>query len=107
MKTNVIIVCLALIFSGSQVFAQLSKAEKKEWKKKAKQYGKNPATLKEMTEAKQTADNQVTKLTGGDSSGWVRRYFSNWSIFSRFLSLNRPFFLWVSTSNSSGITPLK
>ncbi len=64
MKTNVIIVCLALIFSSSQVFAQLSKAEKKEWKKKAKQYAKSPATLKEMTEAKQTADNQVTKLTG-------------------------------------------
>lgn len=64
MKTNVIIVCLALIFSGSQVFGQLSKAEKKEWKKKAKQYAKNPAALKDMTEAKQTADNNVTKLTG-------------------------------------------
>lgn len=64
MKPIVIIVCLALTFSGSQVFAQLTKAEKKEWKKKAKQYAKNPATLKEMTEAKQTADNQVTKLTG-------------------------------------------
>ncbi len=64
MKTNVIILCLALIFSGSQVFAQLSKAEKKEWKKKAKQYAKDPATLKEMTEAKQASDNQVTKLTG-------------------------------------------
>ena len=37
MKTNVIIVCLALIFSGSQVFAQLTSAEKKEWKKKANQ----------------------------------------------------------------------
>ena len=64
MKPHVIIICLALIFSGSQVFAQLSKAEKKEWKKKAKQYAKNPASLKEMTEAKQTADNQVTKLNG-------------------------------------------
>lgn len=64
MKTNVIILCLALIFSGSQVFAQLSKAEKKEWKKKAKQYAKDPASLKEMTEAKQTADNQLTKLNG-------------------------------------------
>ena len=64
MKTNVIIVCLALIFSGSQVFAQLSKAEKKEWKKKAKQYAKNPASLKEMTEAKQTAESQLTKLNG-------------------------------------------
>ncbi len=64
MKPHVIIICLALIFSGSQVFAQLSKAEKKEWKKKAKQYAKDPASLKEMTEAKQTADNQVTKLNG-------------------------------------------
>jgi len=64
MKTNVIILCLALIFSGSQVFAQLSKAEKKEWKKKAKQYVKSPETLKQMTEDKQTADNQVTKLNG-------------------------------------------
>jgi hypothetical protein len=64
MKPYVILICLALIFSGSQVSAQLSKAEKKEWKKKAKQYAKNPASLKEMTEAKQTADNQVTKLTG-------------------------------------------
>lgn len=64
MKPTVIFVCLALIFSGSQVYAQLSKAEKKEWKKKAKQYAKNPASLKEMTEAKQAADNQVTKLNG-------------------------------------------
>ncbi len=63
MKTTVMVLCLALIFSGSQVFAQLSKAEKKEWKKKAKQYAKNPADLKSMTEAKQTADNNVTKLT--------------------------------------------
>lgn len=64
MKTNVIIVCLALIFSGSHVFAQLSKAEKKEWKKKAKQYAKNPATLKDFTDAKATSDNQLTKLNG-------------------------------------------
>ena len=64
MKTNVIIVCLALIFSGSQVFAQLTKAEKKEWKKKAKEYRKNPSSLKDLTEAKQTADNTVTKQNG-------------------------------------------
>ena len=69
MKTKVIIICLALIFSGMQVFAQLSKQEKKEWKKKAKEYSKNPVGLKEFTEAKQTADtdnaalkNQVTAL---------------------------------------------
>ena len=64
MKTRLLFVCLALIFSGSQVFAQLSKAEKKEWKKKAKEYAKNPANLKQFTEAKQTSDNTATKLTG-------------------------------------------
>jgi hypothetical protein len=69
MKTKVIILCLALIFSGMQVFAQLSKQEKKEWKKKAKEYAKQPANLKEFTEAKQASDtdnaalkNQVSAL---------------------------------------------
>ncbi|NOT75172.1 MAG: Ezrin/radixin/moesin family protein [Cyclobacteriaceae bacterium] len=57
-------VCLALIFSGSQVFAQLTKAEKKEWKKKAKEFRKNPEGLKTFTEAKQTADNTVVKQNG-------------------------------------------
>lgn len=64
MKTRVLIVCLALIFSGTQVFAQLSKKEKKEWKKQAKQYAKNPATLKQFTEEKQTAENSVNELNG-------------------------------------------
>src|SRR3954467_4717675 len=63
MKTRLLIVCLALIFSGSQVFAQLTKAEKKEWKKKAKEYAKNPANLKTFTEAKQTTDNALAKMT--------------------------------------------
>ncbi len=46
-----------------QVFAQLSKAEKKEWKKKAKEYSKNPAELKSLMEAKQAveADNSTLK----------------------------------------------
>jgi hypothetical protein len=64
MKTRLLIVCLALIFSGTQVFAQLTKQEKKEWKKKAKQYAKNPATLKQLTEDKQVADNNVSDLGG-------------------------------------------
>ena len=64
MKTRVLILCLALIFSGAQVFAQLSKKEKKEWKKKAKEYAKNPANLKMLTEEKQVADNSVTSLKG-------------------------------------------
>jgi vacuolar-type H+-ATPase subunit I/STV1 len=62
MKTKVTILCLALIFSGMQVFAQLSKAEKKEWKKKAKEFAKSPASLKEFTEAKQAADDDNTSL---------------------------------------------
>ncbi len=62
MKTKVVILCLALIFSGMQVFAQLSKAEKKEWKKKAKEYAKNPAGLKTFTEAKQVAETDNAAL---------------------------------------------
>jgi vacuolar-type H+-ATPase subunit I/STV1 len=68
MKTRVLIVCLALIFSGTSVFAQLTKAEKKEWKKKAKQYAKNPATLKQLSEEKQTADVSVVDLTNQTKS---------------------------------------
>ncbi len=64
MKTKVVVLCLALIFSGMQVFAQLSKQEKKEWKKKAKQYAKNPATLKTLTEDKQVADTDNSSLKG-------------------------------------------
>jgi uncharacterized tellurite resistance protein B-like protein len=62
MKTKVTILCLALIFSGMQVFAQLSKSEKKEWKKKAKEYAKSPASLKEFTEAKQATDDDNASL---------------------------------------------
>jgi hypothetical protein len=54
--------CLAFIFSASQTFAQLSKSEKKEWKKKAKQYAKSPQNLKQLIEDKQTADNNVSTL---------------------------------------------
>lgn len=62
MKTKIFIFCLVLIFSGTQVFAQLSKAEKKEWKKKAKTYAKNPANLKQFTEDKETSDGQAAAL---------------------------------------------
>jgi hypothetical protein len=57
-----VIFCLALIFSTSTVFAQLSKQEKKEWKKKAKEFSKSPENLKQLTEDKQAADNQVAAL---------------------------------------------
>ncbi len=58
----ILLFCLALIFSTTQSFAQLSKKEKKEWKKKAKEFAKNPANLKQFTEEKTSADAQVTQL---------------------------------------------
>jgi vacuolar-type H+-ATPase subunit I/STV1 len=63
MKNSIIVFfCLALLLTSTQSFAQLSKKEKKEWKKKAKEYAKNPTNLKQLTEDKQTADNTVTSL---------------------------------------------
>jgi vacuolar-type H+-ATPase subunit I/STV1 len=62
MKTNVTLLCLALLFAGTASFAQLSKQEKKEWKKKAKEYVKSPANLKQFTEEKQSAESQVAAL---------------------------------------------
>ena len=61
-KGIVLFFCLALIVGSTQSFAQLSKKEKKEWKKKAKEYAKNPTNLKQLTEDKQTADNTVSTL---------------------------------------------
>ena len=58
----ILLFCLALTFSTSQIFAQLSKQEKKEWKKKAKEFAKNPANLKQLTEEKQAAEGQVSSL---------------------------------------------
>lgn len=62
MKKYALLFCLALLFAGTQTFAQLSKKEKKEWKKKAKEFSKNPESLKQLTEEKQTADTQVSTL---------------------------------------------
>jgi len=62
-KGIVVLFCLALMIASTQSFAQLSKKEKKEWKKKAKQFAKNPATLKQLTEDKQVADNTVSDQT--------------------------------------------
>src|SRR5918993_4317393 len=63
MKNSIIVFfCLVLLTVSTQSFAQLSKKEKKEWKKKAKEYAKNPSNLKQLTEDKQTADNTVTSL---------------------------------------------
>lgn len=58
----ILLFCLALIFSTSQSFAQLSKQEKKEWKKKAKEFSRSPEELKQLMEDKQSAENQVASL---------------------------------------------
>ncbi|MEJ7643102.1 MAG: Ezrin/radixin/moesin family protein [Chryseolinea sp.] len=62
-KGIVFLFCLALMIASTQTFGQLSKKEKKEWKKKAKQFAKNPSTLKQLTEDKQVADNTVSDQT--------------------------------------------
>jgi outer membrane murein-binding lipoprotein Lpp len=63
MKKGIILFfCLALIAASTQSFAQLSKKEKKEWKKKAKQFAKQPENLKQLTEDKQAADASVASL---------------------------------------------
>jgi hypothetical protein len=54
--------CLALIFSTSHSFAQLSKKEKKEWKKKAKEFARSPENLKQLTEDKEAAEGQLSSL---------------------------------------------
>jgi TolA-binding protein len=54
--------CVALMLSSTHSFAQLSKKEKKEWKKKAKSYKNEPETLKQLTEDKQAADANVASL---------------------------------------------
>jgi ribosomal protein L29 len=63
MKRLTLLFCLVLLFAGTQSFAQLSKQEKKEWKKKAKEFKKNPAALKTLTEEKKVADDNVSTLT--------------------------------------------
>ncbi|MEM8567103.1 MAG: Ezrin/radixin/moesin family protein [Bacteroidota bacterium] len=53
-------VLVALLSINS--YAQLSKAEKKEWKKKAKAYAKNPQELKTLVEDGQAMAGQVNSL---------------------------------------------
>lgn len=63
MKKLTLIFCLVLLFAGSQTFAQLTKQEKKEWKKKAKEFKGNPESLKQLSDDKAAADAQVATLT--------------------------------------------
>ncbi len=54
-------VCLALTISTTS-YAQLTKAEKKEWKKKAKEYKKNPAALKQVADDNSVLNSQIGTL---------------------------------------------
>jgi len=62
MKKITLLLCLVLLFAGTQTFAQLSKQEKKEWKKKAKEFKGNPEALKQLSDDKAAADAQVASL---------------------------------------------
>ena len=58
---NILILLLCVALSGTAL-AQLSKSEKKEWKKKAKEFSKSPEALKQLTEEKQAAETEVSTL---------------------------------------------
>lgn len=63
MKRLTLILTFAMVTAFSiNSFAQLSKAEQKEWKKKAKEYSKNPEQMKQLVEDNQSLQGQVTSL---------------------------------------------
>ncbi len=70
MKKIVIpILSFALMFSClNAAFAQMSKQEKKEWKKKAKAYSKDLESLKTLVEENQSLNSQVSKLSADNNN---------------------------------------
>ncbi len=64
--TPILIFILVALFSFNS-YAQLSKAEKKEWKKKAKEYAKNPEELKILIEDSQALQGQINSLKSESS----------------------------------------
>ena len=64
--TALVAFVLVALFSVNS-YAQLSKAEKKEWKKKAKAYAKNPEELKTLVEDGQAMAGQVNSLKSENS----------------------------------------
>lgn len=67
MKSSSIIL-LCLLFSTSVVFGQLSKSDRKIWKKQAKAFAKAPEGLKELSDAKIAAEKDVAALKGETAS---------------------------------------
>lgn len=63
-----VFVVLIISFSSFSVVAQLDKDEKKEWKKRAKEYKKNPELLKNLVEERDDLRGQVSSLNQQVSS---------------------------------------
>ena len=59
---SALVLCLALVFSFTSSYSQLTKEEKKAWKTKAKEYKKNPEALKNLEEENQSLKSQVSTL---------------------------------------------
>lgn len=57
---STLLLCVALVFSFSASYGQLSKKEKKAWAKKAKEYKKNPESLKNLEEENTNLKSQVS-----------------------------------------------
>jgi len=68
-KFGQLLLCTLLALGTiSTSYAQLSKAEKKEWKKKAKTYVKAPETLKNLLEESQSLNGQVSNLQADNAN---------------------------------------
>lgn len=61
-KLSFFIVFLLVTAVTTESYAQLTKDEKKEWKRRAKDYKKNPELLKELVEDKEACESEVTSL---------------------------------------------
>ncbi len=67
MKKSILLFCLLLAFSGTAVFAQMTGPQRKEWKKKARTFVKNPQSLKKLVDDKSLSEGRVEKLTAENS----------------------------------------
>ena len=59
-RTVLVFVCAFVFVSFMEVRAQLSKAEKKEWKSKVKEFKKNPELLKNLMEERDNLRNKAS-----------------------------------------------
>lgn len=59
---KVSVLSLLILLTTSLAFGQMSKADRKVWKKQAKAFAKAPEGLKELSDAKMTAEQEVARL---------------------------------------------